>query len=193
MNEEATFFKNQEEFRAWLHKNHQSKTSLWVGYFKKHTKLPSMTWSESVDQAICYGWIDGIRKKVNEERYKIRFTPRKTSSHWSAVNLKKIKELTEKNLMQPAGISIFEKRKESNEKNYAYENQSKATLPSHYLEQIKANAKAWAFFENLAPSYKKQSIWWVVSAKQEKTRLKRLNVLIESSEAGLKIPQMRKR
>ena len=190
--EKPTYYTTAQEFRAWLDKNHQSEKELWVGFYKKATDIPSITWSESVDQALCYGWIDGIRKKVDEKSYKIRFTPRKPNSIWSAVNLAKMKELEAKGLLQAAGIAIFEKRDEKKAKLYSYEQRKKATLPPEYLEQIKSNGKAWDFFENLAPSYKKNSVFWVVNAKREETRLRRLKILIESSEQGLKIPPFRR-
>ncbi len=189
---DVLFFEDQILFRAWLKDNHASQKELWVGYYKKATKKASMTWSESVDQAICYGWIDGLRKSIDEESYKIRFTPRRPTSFWSTVNIKKIEELTAKDLMQPAGIRAWEKRKEKKSKIYAYEQLTASLLPA-YEAEVKKNEKAWAFFSNLPPGYKKQTIWWVMSAKRSATQLRRLAVLIESSEAGLKIPQLRKR
>ena len=190
--EQPTFFPTPADFRAWLHTNHDKEKELWVGYYKKATKLPTMTWSESVDQAICYGWIDGIRKKQDEKSYKIRFTPRRPTSIWSAVNIKKVEALTKAGLMQPAGIAAYEKRKAEKSKVYAFE-QDNIVLPAEYEDKIKENQQAWAYFSKLASGYKRQTIWWVISAKQEKTRLRRLQVLIESSEAGLKIPQMRRK
>ena len=140
-----------------------------------------MTWSESVDQALCFGWIDGIRKSIDEESYQIRFTPRKPTSIWSAVNIKKIEELIKKGLMFPAGIAAFENRKEYKSRIYTYENKP-TEFPENFLEQFKSNKKAWEYFENLAPSYKKTSMFWVMSAKQEATQIKRLQQLIADSE-----------
>ena len=176
-----TFFPSQEDFRKWLEENHQKETELVVGYYKVNSKNPSMTWSESVDQALCFGWIDGIRKSIDEESYQIRFTPRKPTSIWSAINIKKIEELTKKGLMFPAGIAAFENRKEHKSRIYTYENKP-TEFPENFLEKFKANKKAWEYFENLAPSYKKTSMFWVMSAKQEATQIKRLQQLITDSE-----------
>ena len=178
---EPKFFSTQENFRKWLEENHQKESELLVGFYKVGTKKSSMTWSESVDQALCFGWIDGIRKSIDEESYQIRFTPRKSTSIWSAVNIKKIEELTEKELMFPAGIEAFEKRKEDKSKIYSHENNPKE-FSEEFLKLFKANKKAWQYFENLAPSYKKISIHWVINAKQEVTQLKRLQQLIADSE-----------
>ena len=178
---ETKFFSTQDDFRKWLEENHQKESELLVGFYKVGTKKSSMTWSESVDQALCFGWIDGIRKSIDEERYQIRFTPRKSTSIWSAVNIKKIEELTEKGLMFPAGIAAFEKRKEHKSKIYSHENNPKE-FSEEFLKLFKANKKAWQYFEKLAPSYKKTSIHWVINAKQEVTQLKRLQQLIADSE-----------
>jgi uncharacterized protein YdeI (YjbR/CyaY-like superfamily) len=187
-----TFFQNAVEWRQWLKKNHTKAEELWLGYYKKKSGKANYTWSESVDEAICYGWIDGIRKSIDEDSYMIRFTPRRPTSFWSDVNIEKVKVLIDKNLMRPAGVKAWEKRKESKSRVYAFE-QNKFELDEAYLEQIKANPKAWEYFHTkLAPSYKKNSIHWVMSAKREETRLKRLNILIESSEQGLKVPQLRR-
>ena len=186
---EVVFFKNQEEFSDWLEK-HAEASELWVGYFKKDTGLASLTWSESVDVSLCFGWIDGIRKTIDEQSYKIRFTPRKMSSVWSAVNVKKVKALINFGKMKPAGMRLFNNRTDT--QGYSSE-QRNVPFASEYQEQIQANQTAWLFFTNLAPSYKRDSIWWVMSAKKEATRLKRLVILIASSEAGLKIPRLRKK
>lgn len=175
------YFSSQEEFRKWLEENHMSSTELLVGFYKVKSKKPSMTWSESVDQALCFGWIDGVRKSVDEESYQIRFTPRKSTSIWSAVNIKKVEELTEKGMMFPAGITAFKNRKDHKSRIYSHENEP-TEFPQEFLEQFKTNQKAWQYFENLAPSYKKTSMFWVMSAKQETTQLKRLQQLITDSE-----------
>lgn len=177
------FFPKQAEFREWLKHNHANETELIVGFYKVKSGFESMTWSESVDQALCYGWIDGVRKSIDEHSYQIRFTPRRKDSVWSPVNLKKIKELTENKLMQPAGIAIFKSRKKNSDAAYAF-TQKAMKLPSEFETQFKANTKAWDYFETLAPSYKKLSIHWVISAVQDKTKIKRLNKLIASSELG---------
>jgi len=184
---EINFFKNQSEFRKWLKANHNNAEELWVGYHKKSTGFPSMTWSESVDQALCFGWIDGIRKSIDDKSYKIRFTPRKPTSIWSAVNIKKVEELTKAGKMQPAGIKAFDRRSDKNSIRYSFE-QRNINLSKEYLSKLKTNKKACEFFESLAPSYKKLSVWWVMSAKKEETRQKRLDILINSSAEGKKIP-----
>lgn len=183
------FFINQEEFSDWLEKNTEA-SELWVGYFRKNTENSSLTWSTSVDVALCFGWIDGIRKTIDEQSYKIRFTPRKITSVWSAVNVGKVKTLIQLGKMKPAWIYLFNKR--INREGYSSE-QRNVQLAREYEEQIKANQKAWRFFTNLAPSYKRDSIWWVMSAKKEETQLRRIGILIDCSQAGLKIPTLRKK
>ena len=180
---EPLFFPTQTQFREWLENNHTKETELFVGYYKVKSSYPSMTWSQSVDQALCYGWIDGIRNSIDEHSYQIRFTPRKKESVWSPVNLEKIEKLTKEGLMQPAGIEIFKSRAESKPYDYAFR-QKELKLPSDFEKLFKENLKAWDYFESLAPSYKKLSIHWVISAVQEKTKIKRLKELIASSELG---------
>ena len=181
------FFNNHEEFSDWL-EEHPKASEIWVGYFRKSTGRASLTWSTSVDAALCFGWIDGIRKTIDKQSYKIRFTPRKVTSVWSAVNVKKVKALIQLGKMKPAGMHVFNNR--SDAQGYSSEQRS-VQLAREYEKQIKANQPAWQFFTNLAPSYKRDSIWWVMSAKKEETRLRRLGILIASSETGLKIPTLR--
>lgn len=176
------FFKNSAEFRKWLIKNHEHESELLVGYYKVDSGLPSMTWSESVDQALCFGWIDGIRRSIDDKSYCIRFTPRKPTSIWSAINLKKIEDLTQKGLMFPAGQAIFQKRKENRSGIYSHENESRTLSPA-LEKKFKSNKKAWAFFKAQAPSYQKVMVHWIMAAKQEKTRLTRLDKTILQSEA----------
>ncbi|RFZ85586.1 bacteriocin-protection protein [Mucilaginibacter terrenus] len=180
---EPTFFETQEQFRAWLEQNHLKETELLVGFYKTGSGRPSMTWPQSVDQALCFGWIDGVRKSRNAESYTIRFTPRKATSIWSAVNIKKVEELTAKGLMQPAGLAAYEKREEKRSMVYAYESGSKE-FSKAYEEQFKAEVAAWDFFQSQAPWYKKVAVHRVMSAKQEKTQQSRLKILIEASKAG---------
>lgn len=181
------FFSKSSDFREWLERNHKKKTELLVGYYKKGSGKPSITWPESVDTALCFGWIDGIRKSLAEETYTIRFTPRKEKSHWSAVNLKRFVELKKKGLIHPAGQLAFEKMEANNSKQASFE-QNNVILDKEFKAKLKANEKAWAFFQKLAPSYKKTSIWWVISAKKNETKWRRLNILIKSCEAKEKIP-----
>lgn len=175
------YFNNQEEFRKWLEKNHNTATELLVGYYKVDSGRPSMTWSQSVDQALCFGWIDGIRRSIDKERYCIRFTPRKPTSVWSKINIDKIGELKKKGLMQPSGLAAFNNRKKSRSGIYSFENEP-AKLAETLEAGFKANIGAWDFFRSQAPSYQKMIIHWIMSAKQEKTRLARLEKLIKASE-----------
>lgn len=180
------FFSEPAEFRKWLEDNHQTETELQVGYYKVSTQKPSMTWSESVDEAICFGWIDGIRRSVDDESYTIRFTPRNPKSNWSAVNIKKVEKLTQLGLMTPAGLAAFEKIKENRSVIYSYENRPEKLAPVMEAS-FQENKKAWDFFNTQAPSYRKTIIYWVLSAKQEKTRNSRLEKLIQASESGKRI------
>ena len=178
-----TFFSTQFDFRKWLQKNHKKETELLVGFYKIDSGKLSMTWPQSVDEALCFGWIDGVRKSIDKESYQIRFTPRKPTSIWSAINIGKIKELTKQGLMRQAGLASFEKRTESKSKIYSHEIKI-VELTKTFKNQFKSNKKAWEYFQSLAPSYRKVSTHWVISAKQEATRIKRLNELIADSEAG---------
>ena len=188
---EAIYFESPADFRDWLDKHHLNSTELLVGYHKKATGKPSMTWAESVDEALCYGWIDGVRRGVDEGRYTIRFTPRKPSSIWSANNIKRVEELTAEGRMQPAGVAAFERRSENRSRVYSFE-QGTVELPAEFEKQFRANEKAWANFEKMPPSYRKPAVWWVISAKQETTRGNRLSTLIADSENGIKIKPLRR-
>ena len=189
MSEKPKFFKTQAAFRKWLSENHQRKEVLWVGYYKKATKKPSITWDESVDEGLCFGWIDGLRKSIDEESYKIRFTPRKPTSHWSIKNINRINELIELKLVQPAGLEAYGRRKEKNSGRFSYE-QEQVGLSKAYESKLKSNKKAWKYFQATSPTYRRKTSWWVMSAKQEATRLRRLNILIESSAKGELVPPM---
>jgi len=181
---EPIFFSQQADFRKWLEKYHEKASELLVGFYKTGSGKPSMTWSESVDEALCFGWIDGVRKSIGPESYAIRFTPRKPSSIWSMVNIKKVAILSRSGRMHPAGIAAYNQRKESKSGIYAHEQSAVSFSPE--LERIfKANRKAWKFFQSLAPSYRKSSVNWIMSAKQAATQLKRLRMLISDSEAGM--------
>jgi len=181
------FFPSQLDFRDWLEHNHDSAKEVYVGFYKKGSGKQNMTWSQSVDQALCYGWIDGVRKSIDSESYHIRFTPRKPNSTWSTININKVEELTRQGLMKPSGIASFALRKEDKSGIYTYEQQEGVKLSDDFETKFRANAKAWAFFQSLPPSYHKPAIKWVMSAKQEATRIKRLNELINDSETGRKI------
>jgi len=186
---EATFFPNQADFRKWLEKNHQSETELLVGFYKVGSKKPSMTWSESVNQALCFGWIDGVRRSCDTESYTIRFTPRKKDSIWSGINIKKVEMLTKSGLMQPAGIAAFQKRSESKSRIYSFE-QEKMEFSETFEKQFKSNKRAWDFFHSQAPSYIKTAIHVVMSPKNEATRKKWLDQLIQDSENGKRLERL---
>lgn len=183
---EVTFFESPSEFRAWLEQNHESAKELWVGFYKKGSGKSSITWPEAVDQALCFGWIDGIRKRVDETSYTNRFTPRRRGSTWSAVNIKRVGELTELGLMQSSGLEAFEKRDEAKAQLYSYE-RTESKLAEAYEIQFRENERAWAYFESQAPGYRRTSTWWIMSAKKDETRLRRLSALIDASEKGEKL------
>lgn len=180
------FFPTQEDFRKWLEENYDKKDEIIVGFYNVKSGKGGMSWSEAVDQALCFGWIDSVRRKVDEESYSNRFTPRRPTSNWSAVNIEKVRVLTEKGLMMPQGIAAFEKRKEEKSVVYAYENEAKDFF-EEFEKRFKANKTAWEFFGKQANWYKKQKIYWVMSAKQEATREKRLEKLIAESAAGKRV------
>jgi uncharacterized protein YdeI (YjbR/CyaY-like superfamily) len=180
------FFNSPAAFRKWLEAYHAKAKELWVGFHKKSSGKPSITWPESVDEALCFGWIDGIRKSIDEESYKIRFTPRRQSSIWSAVNIRNAEKLIKEKRMQPAGLKAYGARKEYRSGIYAYEQRS-PELVEPYVGKLKRNKAAWKFFQAQPPGYRKVMNWWIVSAKQEATRLKRLEKLIEASEKGQRV------
>jgi uncharacterized protein YdeI (YjbR/CyaY-like superfamily) len=177
----ATFFALPTDFRKWLEKNHKTEKELVVGFYKVGTGKASINWSESVDQALCFGWIDGVRKSIDSESYCIRFTPRKPTSIWSAINIKKVEALTKAGLMTPEGQKAFSLKKDDRSNIYSHEKEVK-TLDSHFEKLFKENKMAWDFFNTQAPSYKKTITHWITSAKQEKTKLARLEKLIKMSE-----------
>ncbi|WP_086314272.1 hypothetical protein A5821_003447 [Enterococcus sp. 7F3_DIV0205] len=176
---EDVFFSNQTEFIEWLAIHHQTTREIWVVFFKKKTNKASLTWSESVDCALSFGWIDGIRKTVDEASYKIRFTPRKSNSLWSRVNVQKVYKLIELNQMRPEGLAVFNQRKDQKGYSAAHRNM---ILMKEYEDKIRKNPSAWEFFNQLPSSYRRDSIWWIMSAKKEETRLRRLERLIDSWE-----------
>jgi uncharacterized protein YdeI (YjbR/CyaY-like superfamily) len=184
---EPAFFATPDEFRAWLEANHESESELLVGFYKRSTGKPSITWPESVDQALCFGWIDGVRRSLGDDAYTIRFTPRKPSSTWSAVNVARMKELVADGLAHPAGLAGFERRSDDRTAIYAYEQRKTARLPDDYERTLRANAAAAEFFDAQPPSYRRAATHWVISAKQEETRARRLAQPIEDSAAGRKI------
>jgi uncharacterized protein YdeI (YjbR/CyaY-like superfamily) len=182
------FFQTAGDFRSWLEKNHATATELWVGFYKKDSGKPSITWPESVDQALCFGWIDGIRKRVDEISYQIRFTPRRPGSIWSAINIKRAKELLEQRRMRPTGLKAFAARIENKSGIYSYEQRS-TELSQPYARLLKKNKAAWNFFQAQSPSYRKMIGWWIISAKKEETRLARLAKLIRDAAKGKRLFQ----
>jgi uncharacterized protein YdeI (YjbR/CyaY-like superfamily) len=185
---EATFFSSGADFRRWLEAHSAKSTELWVGYFKAASGNASMTWPESVDHALCYGWIDGIRKSIDGTRYMIRFTPRKPSSTWSAVNIKRVEILIKRGLMRSAGLAAFRARRANRSGIYSYE-QRPTQLPNPYDSILKKSARASKFFSAQPASYRRAALWWVVSAKKEETRQRRLKQLIADSLHDERIKQ----
>jgi uncharacterized protein YdeI (YjbR/CyaY-like superfamily) len=178
------FFETPAAFRAWLEEHHGASTELWVGFHRRRSGRPSITWPQAVDQALCYGWIDGVRRTVDEERYAIRFTPRTPRSTWSAVNVKRAHELIDLGLMRPAGRKAFAERAEARTGVYSYEQRHAAALDEAQERQFRADPAAWAFFQAQPAWYRRTATWWVVSAKREETRQRRLASLIEDSAHG---------
>ncbi|RYE21390.1 MAG: bacteriocin-protection protein [Sphingobacteriales bacterium] len=187
---EPTFFISPQAFRKWLHKHHATAPEVVVGFWKKATGKQSMTWSEAVDQALCYGWIDSRGLSLGDEAHQVRFTPRRPGSVWSTININKVKALTEQGLMQPAGIEAYNLRKEDKSSIYAHE-QGELTMPKDMERKFKANKTAWNNYAAMAPSYRKNVVWWLVTARQEATQQKRLQELIADSEAGIKVKHLR--
>ena len=178
-----TFFATPAAFRAWLKKHHRTANELWVGYYRKDSGKPTITWQESVDEALCFGWIDGIRKKINDESYTNRFTPRRAGSNWSAINIAKVEELTNQKRMQPAGLAAYAKRLETKSRIYTYE-QVSMQLDKPLEKKFKTHKKAWTFFQAQPRYYRKLMTGWVNGAKQEATRLRRLDKLIAACDSG---------
>ncbi len=181
-----TFFKTPADFRSWLEQHHARADELLVGFYKKESGKPSITWPESVDEALCFGWIDGIRRRIDDIRYSIRFTPRRRGSIWSNVNTKRLAELTKEKRMRPAGVKAFEARDPKKTDIYSFERET-AILPAEFAKVFRANAKAWKFWEAQPPGYRRLAAYFVTSAKQEETRRRRLDLLIRDSARGLRL------
>ena len=179
----AKFFRSALELRAWFARHHDAADELIVGYYKKSSGKGGLTWSESVDEALSFGWIDGIRHRLDDDRYTNRFTPRRPGSVWSAINIKRVEQLKAEGRMRPAGLAAFERRKENKSGIYSYE-QRPQTLPEPYLSRFKKNNKAWTLFEGQPAWRRKALTWWVISAKKEETRQKRLAALIADCAEG---------
>jgi uncharacterized protein YdeI (YjbR/CyaY-like superfamily) len=184
---EPTFFPTPADLRDWLERNHEKEKELLVGFYKKGSGKPSITWPELVDEALCFGWIDGIRRGIDEESYTIRLTPRKPTSNWSSVNIRRVGELTSEGRMTPAGLAAFEKRSEHRSGIYAYEQRKQAKLEPDQEREFRANAEAWSFFQAQPAGYRQTATYWVVNAKREETRRKRLATLIDDSASGRRL------
>ena len=185
-----TFFATPEAFRRWLEKHHESARELLVGFYKVGSGKRSITWPQSVDEALCCGWIDGVRRRIDDESYSIRFTPRKATSNWSAINVKRMGELVAEGRVRPAGLAAFERRSEEKSKIYSYEQRYAAVLDPAFEKEFKKNEAAWKYFQNEAPWYRRTTTHLVMSAKREETRRKRLAELIAASAAGCRIKQL---
>ena len=181
-----TFFATPEQFRAWLERNHEKTPELLVGFYKKDSGKPSITWPESVDEALSFGWIDGIRRRIDDESYSIRFTPRRKGSIWSAVNIRRMESLINAGRVSPAGMRAWEARDEARSRVYSFENAPRE-LPPADEKKFRANRKAWKFFSEQPPGYRRQMIFRVTSAKREETCARRLEKLIEASANGLRL------
>jgi uncharacterized protein YdeI (YjbR/CyaY-like superfamily) len=181
------FFRTPKHFRSWLAKNHDRTDCLWVGYYRKDSGRRSITWPESVDEALCFGWIDGIRKKVDDISYKVRFTPRRPKSIWSAVNIGRVAALTAEGRMQPPGVAAFARREEQKSRRYSFENRATAKLSPADQREFRCDPLAMKFFKSQPPGYQRLAAWWVVSAKRTETRRARLERLITASRARRRI------
>jgi uncharacterized protein YdeI (YjbR/CyaY-like superfamily) len=190
MGEEAIFFSKPRELRAWLEEHHATASELWVGYYKKATGRPSLTWSEVVDEALCFGWIDGKVQRIDEHRHRQRLTPRRRNSNWSAVNIAKVAELRAQGRMTPAGEDAFAARREDRSAVYSYERRHEAAFDTEQEAMFRANASAWEWFGAQSPSYRSLATFWVVSAKRPDTRARRLATLIECSAEGRRLPAL---
>jgi uncharacterized protein YdeI (YjbR/CyaY-like superfamily) len=181
-----TFFESRGKFRAWLEKHHSSRSELWIGFYNKASGRGGLTYKEALDEALCFGWIDGVRKKLNGEAYVQRFTPRKTKSYWSAVNTKRAEQLIEAKLMAPAGLAAFERRDAAASGRYSFERETAKFLPAQ-IRQFKAHPEAWKFFASQPPYYRRLMAFYVVNAKRAETQAGRLARVIEESAKGRRI------
>lgn len=189
---EPLFFATPTDWRAWLDRNHDTATEVIVGFHRVGSGLPSITWPEAVDQALCFGWIDSIRRRIDETRYSNRFTPRRPGSNWSAVNVARVAELTAQGLMREAGLRAFAERREDRTAVYAHEQEGELSLPQEFASPLEADALAWEYFQTRPPWYRRNAIRWVMDAKREDTRARRMAQLIADSAAGRPIRPLRR-
>jgi uncharacterized protein YdeI (YjbR/CyaY-like superfamily) len=190
---DARFYAEPAHFRAWLRRHHADPGELWVGFYKRSSGKPSITWPQSVDAALCFGWIDGVRKSIDAESYAVRFTRRKPRSNWSVVNVRRFRELTRLGLVEPPGQAAFELGDRGKSAAYSYEQRKEAQLGADLEQRLRANGKAFTFFEAQPPWYRRTCTWWVISAKKEETRRKRLDLLIAKSERRKPLPALDRR
>ena len=188
-----TFFATRRELRAWLDEHHDTDTELWVGLHKKGSGRPSITWSEVVDEALCFGWIDGIRRGIDDQSYMNRLTPRKPDSNWSEVNIRRVQELTRQRRMRAAGLKAFRERREDKTATYSYEQRHQAKLDPAQERRFRSKKRAWEWFQTQPKGYRTNAVYWVMSAKRPETRERRLDTLIEDSAKGRRIPPLRPR
>lgn len=190
-NDEAVFFETAAHWRQWLVANHDAATEIMLGLVKVGSGLAGIGYREALDEALCYGWIDGVRRTIDDKRWMIRFTPRTAGSYWSAVNRKRAEELIAEDRMAAPGLAVYERRDKSPAGHYSFE--QKDSIPFKDVEKVlKANDAAWQFFSAMPPSYRRPAVWWVVSAKRDDTRQRRLQTLIDDSAAGRKIKLLRR-
>jgi uncharacterized protein YdeI (YjbR/CyaY-like superfamily) len=189
---EPLFFASPRELAAWFREHAATETELFLGYWKKATGRPSVTWPESVDEALCVGWIDGVRRRIDDDCYVIRFTPRKSGSTWSEVNVGRVAELTAQGRMRPAGTAAFAARRADRSGIYSFEQKQEPRLDAEAVAAFRADPQAWAHFTAEPPSYRRAAVWWVVSAKQQATRDRRLAQLMADSRAGRRIASLRR-
>ncbi|MEU4216854.1 YdeI/OmpD-associated family protein [Actinoplanes sp. NPDC026623] len=190
---EPVFFADAAELRAWFAEHHADAPELFVGYYKKHTGRPTVQHHEAIDQALCFGWIDSIGRRIDEDRYQVRFTPRRKGSVWSAINIAKIAELTAAGRMHPAGLLAFDTRKPERVAAYSYEQPADAVLDERQTARFTSEEEAWEWFSAQPASYRRAAVHWVVSAKREDTRERRLDRLITDSAAGRTVPPLTRR
>jgi uncharacterized protein YdeI (YjbR/CyaY-like superfamily) len=187
------FFADREAFRAWLEEHHATAKELWMGMYKKGSGRPSITWPEAVDEALCFGWIDGVRQRIDDESYMNRFTPRRPNSNWSAVNVRRVQELTRQRRMRAAGLKAFRERRDDKTATYSYEQRHQAKLDPAQERRFRSRKKAWDWFQTQPKGYRTTAVYWVLSAKRPETRERRLDTLIEDSAKGLRVPPLRPR
>ena len=187
------FFADREAFRAWLDEHHGTASELWMGLYKRGSGRPSISWPEAVDEALCFGWIDSVRQRIDDDSYMNRFTPRKPNSNWSGVNVRRVEELTKQRRMRAAGLKAFRERHEDKTATYSYEQRHQAKLDPVQERRFRSKKRAWEWFQTQPKGYRTTAVYWVMSAKRPETRERRLATLIEDSGKGRRVPPLRPR